>query len=314
MAGLRICLLGPLEISYNKNPLAAFPTQKSKNLFAYLALHHDRLWEREALASLFWQDSPPASARKCLRTELWRIRTVLSSAGNGMDGLLTIDKGRVGFCKAPNIWLDVDELEQRFKSAENRSGETLKVSESQYLLKCIELYRGDFLEGSYENWAINARERFKNLFISILVKLLEFHRSRGEWSAAITFAREALSHDPFLENVHREMMSCLWQMGRRAAALHQHSQYAELLKRELGVEPMQETIDLYEQIRRSSSALPPRILSSSVDFGQQASEVGMDRLLIHLTALQNHLGEVDRALREMVQKVKEISPQAVNRR
>lgn len=311
MVDVRICLLGPLEIYGGEHRLPNFPTQKSKNLFAYLALNHDRLWEREALASLFWADSPAPSARKCLRTELWRIRSVFCQTPVEGGDLLVIDKGRVGFCKRPSVWLDVDEFTQRFEPLENRAGDSLGTGECQVLTDCIELYRGDFLEGNYEDWAVSARDRFQGQFINILIKLLEFHRARGQWSTAITYAREALRQDTFLEHVHRDLMVCLWQSGRRAAALQQHVQYAELLERELGVEPMLETIELYEQIKVAGGSQLPSFSSSVQDLDPQGAGFGVDRLLSHLTALQNHLGEVDKALREMVERVKEISLQPI---
>ncbi len=304
MSELRICLLGPLEVYCGESQLPAFPTQKSRNLFAYLALHRDRFWDRETLASLLWEDNSPQSARKCLRTELWRIRTVLQAA-NGNVSQLAFRQGSVGLLTS-GIWLDVGEFETRVKNLA-RSGSSMSEAEREQLDDCIQLYRGDFLEGCYEDWAVAARERFKNQLIAALNQLIAHHRTRGEWSTAMVYAKQALEYDPFLEHVHRELMLCYWKIGQRAAALKQHTSYAEFLQKELGVEPMHETLELYTQIKlaKGESTRPAEPSRPETPLGSVA------QLLTRLNVVQDHLRELESAVREVAAQVREIAPQEV---
>ena len=62
-------------------------------------------------------------------------------------------------------------------------------------------------------------------------------------------ARRQIELEPWDEEAHRQLMRCLAQSGQRNAALRQFTVCRRQLARELGVEPAQETSDLYRSIR-----------------------------------------------------------------
>ncbi|MDX1395034.1 MAG: hypothetical protein R3195_11610 [Gemmatimonadota bacterium] len=75
--------------------LAPFPTRPAKGLFAYLVLNRSTAHTREKLADTFWGEQSERSARKCLRTTIWRVRSVIE--GQGIDPGTYLRGGRARF-------------------------------------------------------------------------------------------------------------------------------------------------------------------------------------------------------------------------
>jgi DNA-binding SARP family transcriptional activator len=246
------------------SPLPAFPTYKSTALFAYLVLNRDRVHARPVLANLFWPDSSESTARKCLRTELWRIRQLLDDEVANASELLICDTGGIGLSSRSGIWIDIAEFERRILPSLNQSGEELSEQEQGALCEAVELWRGELLEGLYEDWCLYHRERLNALYLAALRRLMRHSLARKQFSRTVVWACQLLAADPLQEQVHRDLMQCYWMMGNRPAALRQHSTLTKSLRRELDVEPMEETRKLFEAIR--DGAPPP----TSIQQGPQA--------------------------------------------
>ena len=141
MEPLHVHLLGALAVFRDGRLLRGFPTQKSRGLFAYLALHHGRLHSRRVLVGHFWGDSPEAVARKNLRTDLWRIRSVLEE-GAAPGWCVCGGRDQVGF-NVHEHWLDVHEFEDRLDRAAGGPGQPPTGAPAALLHQAVELYRGD---------------------------------------------------------------------------------------------------------------------------------------------------------------------------
>lgn len=244
---LRVQLLGDLSVSENGESLPTFPTYKSSALLAYLVLQSDRLHPRQVLADLFWSDRSERASRKCLRTELWRIRRILSR--NGREAPLVTENGSVGFDPEADVWVDVAEFEQRILSSMRDNAEEVAPEEHRRLREAVDLWRGELLEGWYEDWCLYHRERFNTLYVYALRRLMRYRLSQGRWSLALVRGYQLLQADPLLEQGHRDLMYCYWRMGNRPAALRQYALLARTLHQELAVEPMAETRTLFDHIR-----------------------------------------------------------------
>lgn len=64
----------------------------------------------------------------------------------------------------------------------------------------------------------------------------------------MTVARRQLALSNWDERAHRRLMLALAKMGQRNETLAQYDRCFEILQTELGVEPSDETVALYEQI------------------------------------------------------------------
>lgn len=254
MSRLRIHFFGAMDLS-REGPLA-FPTQKARDLFAFLILHRDRIYPREVLLGIFWGDVPEGVARKRLRTDLWRIRSVLGPGGSPAEQVFLVQGGEVGVNPESDFWLDVAEFEGRLQAVERADREVRSPEAAVLLHQAVSLYRGDLLEGVYEDWCLFERERLRLMYLGALEKLMTHHQERREWEEAIAAGQRLLHTDPFQEHIHRALMRCHLFQGNRPAALRQYAQCEKQLRMDLDVEPMEETVALYEEIK--SPAAPPR--------------------------------------------------------
>ncbi len=213
-------------------PLPA--TLKSQSLLAYLVLHRDRPQSRDHLAGLFWGDRPEHNARRSLATALWQIRRCLPG-----DDYLRADATEVQFNPSSPFSLDVTEFEALVRTAAD------DVSAVQ---KACDLYRGEFLEGFYDDWVLSERYRIESLYEDVLAGLMAMRESRGEHEAALTAALRLLDQDPLREDAHRAAMRAYWGLGQRHAALAQYERCRQTLATELTAEPDAATLALRRAI------------------------------------------------------------------
>ena len=118
------------------------------------------------------------------------------------------------------------------------------------------LYRGSFLPGfsiggaaPFEEWALLRREQISLQVMSLLSNLAAYCEARGDYPAAQAHARQQIALEPWSEEAHRTLIRVLTLDGQRSAALRQYCTCRDLLRDELGVEPTEETVALYEAIR-----------------------------------------------------------------
>ena len=232
MPTLQLYFLGTLDIRYDDRQLPKPPTLKSQSLLAYLILHRDCPQHRERLAGLFWGDRPERKARRSLTTALWHIRRCLPD-----EGLILSDPHTVQFDPQAYLWLDVDEFESQVFHDDVTS-----------LQSAVALYRGDFLDGFYDDWIINERYRLETLFSEALARLMVGQEREEEHEAALAAALRLLERDPLREDAHRATMRAYCCLGQRYAALEQYRRCREIVREELGAEPMVETGELYQAI------------------------------------------------------------------
>jgi len=260
MATLRVFLFGTLELRRDGEVLPKPPTQKSQSLLAYLITHRALRHPRHKLMGLFWGDRPERKARRSLATALWHIRRSLSTNAPDAPEYILTEGDTVCFNVETDYWLDVEEFESKMQDARckmqdagcrmQEAGGKGRADASCLLLlaSCVQLYRGDFLAGFYDDWCISERYRLEALFLEALGWLIEAHQARGEYEAALTYAQRLLRHDPLREDVHRQVMRLYVRLGQPLAALRQFYRCQAILREELGIAPAPETTALCRDI------------------------------------------------------------------
>jgi two-component SAPR family response regulator len=116
--------------------------------------------------------------------------------------------------------------------------------------QAIALYRGDFMQGCYDEWAEEQRSYYSEQYLRLLETLTATAQKASEWSRSIDLAQQILRADQFREDVHCMLMRAHAAMGNRVAVREQYETLKRLLRKELGVEPAAETQRLYREILR----------------------------------------------------------------
>jgi DNA-binding SARP family transcriptional activator len=281
MAALRIYALGRLRVSYDQ-ALLDFPTKKAQDLLCFLLLHAGETLERELIAERLWPMRRLGKARRCLSTTLWRLRQTLECLSPSTQPYLLTGRSTLAFNTTAPYWFDVEAFERQATFGLAGSLPCAEV-QRRALEEALDLYRGDLLEGCYEDWCLVERERLQLLHLRVLKRLQRDCRLGGAFEAAISYGHRLLTLDPLQEDVHRELMRCYVEVGQRPLALEQFQRCQEILRRELHIEPMPETWQLYRQIR---SGQEPTLSRGIPGEGHASLQEALTRLRHALDAIE----------------------------
>jgi DNA-binding SARP family transcriptional activator len=240
MADLRVQLLGVPTITLGGVPLT-FQRRNTLALLAYLAIS-GTAQPRDSLATLLGGEVTDEQAHKLLSNALTDLRRHLRD-------YLIFTPHTVAFrCDQPH-WLDVAEFSARLAGG-------LAAPDSGSLQTAVALYRGEFLAGlslrsapELDSWLVAQREAYHRQLVQALRALVERAVHDRALEDGIAAARQLLGLEPWLEDVHRQLMALLAWAGRREEALAQYESCCRVLREELDAEPTAETTALYVRLR-----------------------------------------------------------------
>lgn len=302
MSQLHICLFGEFRLAYNDGLDTVSATHTTQALLAYLLLLPHRPQPREVVAEAFWGDRNQERARSCLKTALWRLRSLLEPKGTPPGTyVLAGPNGDIGFNWESNYWLDVTAFEQSTRRVLALPPDRMQPKDAQTLKAAIELYAGELLEGFYDDWVLRERERFRQIYLDSLAHLLRFCRRHGAYSEALDCGRKILELDPLREEIHRELMHLYLETGQRSLAIKQFEVCRDLLSTELGILPMDETQALYRQIA-------PELDNLERDLMTKAGGVDTDLALRQLRVTLHSLDKVHDQLWQTIQLMEQVEP------
>jgi DNA-binding SARP family transcriptional activator len=277
MKALQITLFGQVNVIHPTDSTPLKLSRSSQALLSYLLLQQ-RLVSRDVLMETFWIDHTPVRARSSLTTAIWRLRQLLEPA-HVQPGtyLITNNVGEIGFNWDSSHWLDTKSFEQHITPLLRKPLTALEEYNIKQTEDALILYRGDLLEGIYDDWALHERDRFRSLYINCLICLMEFYASRSSFEQAIVYGHEILRRDPLREEVHAALMRVYLASGQRTLAIRQYELCRELLGQELGVAPLEETEALYQQI---VTALPTCAPTGAQSLAQEINQLAHQLQLI----------------------------------
>jgi predicted ATPase/DNA-binding SARP family transcriptional activator len=253
----RLALLGGFEVGVAGEPVAAFDTDKTRALLAYLAVEGGQPQSRETLAGLLWPEMADDAARRNLRHALFKLRQALGEEDDG-PGWLLITAKTVQLDPTAAVMVDVTAFSDLLAAcrAHRHRHPARCVTCHQRLAQAAAWYRGDLLRGFYlpgcaafEEWLLLQRERLHRQAVQILSSLAAYHAERGEDGPALDYLYRQVELEPWREEAHQQAMRLLARSGQRSAALAQYEICRRILAEELHAAPSAETTALYEQIK-----------------------------------------------------------------
>lgn len=257
MPHLKLGVLGTLQVAFANAPTAKLESDKTRALLVYLAVEADRAHRREALTGLLWPDFPEETARRNLRQALFNLRQVLGDhTANPPYLLITHDE--LEFNTASDHSLDFAQFDAQLAAVASHAHRKLEACTvcAARLQEAVGLYRGKFLQeffledsAEFEEWAVARREATHQRALEALTHLADYYENRGEMAAARVCTIRQLELDPWREQAHRRMMRIYAFEGQRSSALAQYETCRRVLSEEFGVEPSEETRELYEKIK-----------------------------------------------------------------
>jgi DNA-binding SARP family transcriptional activator len=271
MSDWRVTLFGKFTVVCQKTSLPGLEARPVQELFSYLLLFRHCPQPRESLLETLWGDQFAGKARKKLRQTLWRLQSKLENNSSSAGPLLKIDNEWIEILVPSNLWLDTEEFEKIYRSVNGKRISDLSLADLKRMQYAAALYKGDLLEGWYSDWCIFERERFYNMHLLLLDKLVQYCDLHQKYDLGLSYATDILRHDQAYERAHYHLMRLYLLSGNRTQALHQYAHCVTALRKELGVEPSERTKQLYELIRSDtlpSLGVPEEKVTSKAVFRQ----------------------------------------------
>jgi DNA-binding SARP family transcriptional activator len=302
MSDLHIRLFGKFEVRQGAQVQTGMWTRRAQELLCYLVLHQNKPHPREALIDRLWGDYSPAQSRKQLRQVLWEMQTALHNKHTNIELLYLAETDWISFNLHCGAWIDVHEFEQACERAQHMAGQTLDDECASALQHAIELYRGDLLEGWYQDWCLYERERLQNLYLDMLDKLMAYCEVHQQYETGLEYGARILHYDRARERTHWQLMCLYYSANDRAGALRQFQRCATALDQELGVKPSQRTMVLYEQIRADHV---PGLFSATLVSSPPTHSTPFPHLLERLKSLRVTLNDLQRQVDQALQAFEE---------
>jgi DNA-binding SARP family transcriptional activator len=250
-ADLVVHLLGPFEVRLRGREVDRWHGRKGSLILAHLLLNRaGPPLTRDALAAVFWPDATPGAARNRLHVTLHALRADLHSASP--VPVILFDRGyRIN----PDLRVVLDTEQFHAAAAAGATAEAAGDTEAalRAYAEATDRYRGDLLsDHPFEDWTLLPREHFRVRHLDLLGRMAQIAFDTGRYTETLQVGQRLLALDFCREDLHRLLMRAHTRMGRPQAAVQQFEVCADQLRRELGMAPADETVDLYERIRSRS--------------------------------------------------------------
>jgi DNA-binding SARP family transcriptional activator len=251
---IRVRTLGSFCVELDGTPQPGRSGQPLRSaLLLLLAL--DREITRESAMALLWPESDDERARQALRQTLYLLRRDLG------DGWL--DSTGDSLRATARLTADAHELAQAAGAGDHE--------------RVLSLYRGTFLAGvrlvesqPFQLWCDQWSGRLERLHRTSRRAAIDARIAAGDVAAALDMAREWLPLQPLEDEAQHRVIELLARLGRGEEALREYDGFRSLLARE-GLEPLDETTTLAEEIRAGGRTLPPL---GGVEIGRGGSGEG----------------------------------------
>jgi len=255
---IQLVTFGGLHLFDGACELEQLLSQRSRAaLFIYLTI--EGRVSREALLATFWPESNAEGARHALRQSLYHLRKVV-----GPKQWIVSRVHELVACGA--IGADATAF-----------GEAMERGDTE---RAVRLYRGPFLDGvhlvdlqNWERWVDSRRASYARLFRKACRDVLDARLAARDFAGGIAVAERWTAQDLTDDEAQHRLIAALVAAGERTEAIRQYETYARLLVRE-GLEPLEETRDLVNHLRRARGA---GLLHHPLSSGQSSVRSGASR-------------------------------------
>ena len=197
--------------------------------------------------TILWPEDEPAVAHHKLQVAISALRRSLNHGYvKDSGGGYILCKNRV-YELNPLVPLrtDVDEFLEYYQAGRQSSGNVMVA----YYKRACDLYTGPFLsEDLYTDWSFIRRKQLNQVYLTMCNALAEYCLEAGRYEYAMRWIGAMLKENRCDEGAHQQLMRAYAAQGRRSEALLQYQLCARILAEDLGVQPMSETIRLFQAI------------------------------------------------------------------
>ena len=230
-ARVRVDVLGPFTVTVDAVPvpLPAWRSRQARTLVKIVTAARGRVVTRDRLCDLLWPDDDPAKTGHRLSVLLATVRGVLDPAkAYPPDRCLVADQTGIRL-DLGSVVVDAELL----LSDAAQAAELLErgdLDRAREVLRHVDaLHRGEAFEDEPEEWADGLREEVRAAWGRSVRRLAQLLLREGRWPEALGLYARLLSVDPYDEQIHRRLVTCLVRAGRHGEARRAFYRWCEAM-------------------------------------------------------------------------------------
>jgi DNA-binding SARP family transcriptional activator/tetratricopeptide (TPR) repeat protein len=249
---MEFAVLGPLRVAVGGETVRV-ASARQRAVLALLLMSPNRTVTIPRLVDAVWGEHPAGSAHNLVHTYVWRLRTLLSDAGERR--LLTESAGYV--LRVEPGELDVVEFDRLVHEGRAALAQGEAAHAAGSLRAALGLWRGEpFADVTlYDDDQAAEVQRLVEARVAAWEERIEADLALGRHEALIGELRQFTLQHPLRERVAGQLMLACYRSGRKADALAAFGQIRTKLVEELGMDPGSELQDLHGKILRADPSL-----------------------------------------------------------
>jgi two-component SAPR family response regulator len=251
VADLTVNMLGPVEIFRDPaRSLAAdaWTTKRARDILCFITSRRCRRASKDTIIDTFWGEADFEAVERNFHPTVSHIRKALNSNQPLKQNFLLYRDGDYQLNPDFSYRLDTEEFDRLVSEGE-------KARRARQYDECINsyeqavaLYRGEFMQGNYDEWVEEQRSYYREQYLRMLEALAAVAQKAEDWLRSLHLAQQILRDDPYREDIHCMVMRSQAALGNRVAIKEQYETLRRLLQKELGVDPAAETQAVYRQL------------------------------------------------------------------
>ena len=254
LVDLTLNMLGPVEIFRDPaRPFApdAWTTRRARDILCFIVSRRHHRAPKDTIIDMFWTEDNIETIEKNFHPTVSHIRKALNSNQPLKQNFIIYRDGDYQLNSESSYSIDTETFERLISDGENARRERNYERCIDCYEQAVALYRGEFMQGTYEPWVDEQRAYYREQYLRMLESLAGVAEKKQEWPRTMDLAQRILREDQFREDIHCMLMRTHAALGNRVAVKEQYEALRELLQNELGVEPATQTQQTFRELMES---------------------------------------------------------------
>ena len=247
LPALHFTCFGPFQVRRNEALITLCSNRNGQIILRYLVAQPTHSAQVDKLMNILWPDDDTEVALRKLQVTVSILRRSLNTGYNcdSGEGYILYKQQVYLFNPTIPLYTDFDQFLELYEAGCKSSAE-LTIS---FFERACRLYSRPFLlEDLYADWSFMRREQLRQVHLRMCSALAEHYLETRAYDKAAQWATTIIEENRCDEAASRLLMRAYALEGRRSEALREYQHCQEVLFTELGMQPMPETVKLYQAI------------------------------------------------------------------
>jgi DNA-binding SARP family transcriptional activator len=243
-------VLGRSQVHSGETPLGGrWLAQRPGQLLKFMVAGRGRAVHAEEIAHGLWPTAGTETQGN-VRHHMHALRRRLEpKRPNRAPSQFILTRGGGYQLDRARVTIDADAFVERAKQGLDDAAAGEHERARDRLAEAARLYGGDFLaDEPYAEWALEERDRLRDLVARVLHVLADLDRAAGDLEAGYIHLRRLAELEPLDTHVQRELLEICLRRGRRTEATRRYHALRVRTMRELGQEPGFSLADLADEV------------------------------------------------------------------